>query len=97
MLFINTGQLENKLEAKLKKQEIVFDTAVFHFELTYDNKGFVEFTKAREARSLSVTFSNQNGFIICIPLGKNLPCQFVLAYSLRCFHSVSSLRLVQCP
>ena len=37
MLFINSGQIENKLEAKLKKQEIVFDTAVFHFELTFDN------------------------------------------------------------
>ena len=38
MLFINLGQIENKLEAKLKKQEIVFDTAVFHFELIFDNK-----------------------------------------------------------
>ena len=38
MLFINAGQIENKLEAKLKKQEIVFDTAVFHFELLFDNK-----------------------------------------------------------
>ena len=38
MLFINSGQIENKLEAKLKKQEIVFDTAVFHFELTFDNQ-----------------------------------------------------------
>merc|ERR1719187_2334568 len=49
-LFINTGQLDNKLDAKLKKQEIVFDTAVFHFELTYDNKGFVEYQKALESR-----------------------------------------------
>lgn len=38
MLFLNLGQIDNKLEAKLKKQEIVFDTAVFHFELTFDNK-----------------------------------------------------------
>ena len=38
MLFINAGQIENKLEAKLKKQEIVFDTAVFHFELIFDNR-----------------------------------------------------------
>ena len=38
MLFINAGQIDNKLEAKLKKQEIVFDTAVFHFELLFDNK-----------------------------------------------------------
>merc|ERR1719357_475620 len=50
MLFVNTGQLDNKLDAKLKKQEIVFDTAVFHFELTYDNKGFVEYQKALESR-----------------------------------------------
>jgi len=52
-LFINTGQLDNKLDAKLKKQEIVFDTAVFHFELTYDNKGFVEYQKALESRKES--------------------------------------------
>merc|ERR1719244_175464 len=50
LLFVNTGQLDNKLDAKLKKQEIVFDTAVFHFELTYDNKGFVEYQKALESR-----------------------------------------------
>merc|ERR1719495_741961 len=49
-LFINTGQLDNKLDAKLKKQEIVFDTAVFYFELTYDNRGFVEYQKALESR-----------------------------------------------
>merc|ERR1719167_1709993 len=49
-LFINTGQLDNKLDAKLKKQEIVFDTAVFYFELTYDNRGFVEYQKALEER-----------------------------------------------
>merc|ERR1719312_601473 len=53
MLFVNTGQLDNKLDAKLKKQEIVFDTAVFHFELTYDNKGFVEYQKALESRKES--------------------------------------------
>ena len=38
MLFQNTGQFDNKLDAKLKKQEIVFDTAVFHFELHFENK-----------------------------------------------------------
>ena len=31
-------------------QEIVFDTAVFHYELTYDNKGFLEHQKALESR-----------------------------------------------
>merc|ERR1719495_39464 len=50
LLFVNTGQLDNKLDAKLKKQEIVFDTAVFYFELTYDNRGFVEYQKALESR-----------------------------------------------
>ena len=45
MLFINSGQIENKLEAKLKKQEIVFDTAVFHFELQFDNKVLESFRK----------------------------------------------------
>ena len=57
MLFVNTGQLDNKLDAKLKKQEIVFDTAVFHFELTYDNKGFVEYQKALESRYTCLEFS----------------------------------------
>ena len=28
----------------------MFDTAVFHFELSYDNKGFVEHQKALESR-----------------------------------------------
>ena len=38
MLFLNAGQVNNKLEAKLKKQEIVFDTAVFTFELLFENQ-----------------------------------------------------------
>merc|ERR1719461_1750845 len=50
MLFINSGQIENKLEAKLKKQEIVFDTAVFHFELTFDNQGYTQHVAALEGR-----------------------------------------------
>merc|ERR1719228_2371712 len=50
MLFINSGQIENKLEAKLKKQEIVFDTAVFHFELTFDNQGYTQHIAALEGR-----------------------------------------------
>ena len=70
MLFINTGQLENKLDAKLKKQEIVFDTAVFHYELTYDNKGFVEYTKALESRCISEIFTNQPDFVMLITFRK---------------------------
>ena len=50
MLFINAGQLDNKLEAKLKKQEIVFDTAVFHFELKFNNIAYTDFLKAKESR-----------------------------------------------
>ena len=50
MLFHHTGQFENKLDCKLKKQEIVFDTAVFHYELTYTNNGWLEFKKAMEER-----------------------------------------------
>ena len=50
MLFIHTKQFENKLDCKLKKQEIVFDTAVFHYELTYTNNGWLEFKKAMEER-----------------------------------------------
>ncbi|XP_023339626.1 soluble guanylate cyclase 88E [Eurytemora carolleeae] len=53
MLFRNTGQLDNKLEAKLLKQEIVFDTAVFHFELTFKNNGYQEYLQAKETRSIS--------------------------------------------
>ena len=90
MLFINTGQLDNKLDAKLKKQEIVFDTAVFHFELTYDNKGFVEYQKALESRYIYLEI--QNCFIPS--LGKKHPCQSELGFSLKCFHSVFCLRFV---
>merc|ERR1719219_3289832 len=50
MLFTHTKQFENKLDCKLKKQEIVFDTAVFHYELTFQNHGFVEHRKALEER-----------------------------------------------
>merc|ERR1719219_733338 len=50
MLFHHTKQFENKLDCKLKKQEIVFDTAVFHYELTFQNHGFVEYIKALEER-----------------------------------------------
>ena len=50
MLFQHTKQFENKLDCKLKKQEIVFDTAVFHYELTYTNNGFIEYKKALEER-----------------------------------------------
>ena len=41
---------DKKLECKLKKQEIVFDTAVFTYELTFDNQDFVDYKKALEAR-----------------------------------------------
>lgn len=50
MLFQHTKQFDNKLDCKLKKQEIVFDTAVFHYELTFQNNGFLEFRKAMEER-----------------------------------------------
>ena len=50
MLFHHTKQFDNKLDCKLKKQEIVFDTAVFHYELTYTNNGWLEFKKALEER-----------------------------------------------
>ena len=38
LLFTNRGTLDKKLECKLKKQEIVFDTAVFTYELLFDNQ-----------------------------------------------------------
>ena len=50
LLFINAGEVTNKLEAKLKKQEIVFDTAVFHFELQFANVGYTAHLKAAESR-----------------------------------------------
>ena len=53
MLFTHTKQFDNKLDCKLKKQEIVFDTAVFHYELTFQNHGYVEYRKALEERSVS--------------------------------------------
>ena len=36
---MSTGRVTEKCEVALKKQEIVFDTAVFTFELNYENKG----------------------------------------------------------
>merc|ERR1719309_897974 len=50
LLFLNAGDVSNKLEAKLKKQEIVFDTAVFHFELKFNNQAYVDFLAAKESR-----------------------------------------------
>ena len=50
VLFLNAGDVTNKLEAKLKKQEIVFDTAVFHFELTFNNKAYTDYLAAKESR-----------------------------------------------
>ena len=38
LLFQNRGQPDKKLDCKLKKQEIVFDTAVFTYELLFDNQ-----------------------------------------------------------
>lgn len=56
MLFLHTKQFDNKLDCKLKKQEIVFDTAVFHYELTFTNNGYVEYKKALEERCISRKF-----------------------------------------
>ena len=50
LLFMKAGRMTDKVDAKLKKQEIVFDTAVFHYELTFQNHGFVEYMKALEER-----------------------------------------------
>ena len=47
---MNAGDVSNKLEAKLKKQEIVFDTAVFHFELKFNNKAYTDYLAAKESR-----------------------------------------------
>ena len=38
LLFQNRGFPDRKLDCKLKKQEIVFDTAVFTYELLFDNQ-----------------------------------------------------------
>ena len=38
------------MECKLKKQEIVFDTAVFTYELLFENNDFIEYKKAVESR-----------------------------------------------
>merc|ERR1719410_2133200 len=50
MLFQDRGHPEKKLECKLKKQEIVFDTAVFTYELLFENNDFTEYKKALESR-----------------------------------------------
>ena len=50
MIFHNQGHPEKKLDCKLKKQEIVFDTAVFTYELTFDNTDYTDFLKAIESR-----------------------------------------------
>ena len=53
MIFQNSGDMTNKLDAKLKKQEIVFDTAVFHFELTFDNKAYTQHLNLIENRRVT--------------------------------------------
>ena len=58
MLFINAGQIENKLDVKLKKQEIVFDTAVFHFELIFDNK-----VRSNSYQSFNISYSTSSCFL----------------------------------
>jgi len=39
-----------KLEMEMKKQEVVFDTVVSTFEMRFENKGYLDFKKALEAR-----------------------------------------------
>merc|ERR1711936_31976 len=39
MLFIASARMTDKL----KRQEIVFDTAVFHFDLEFNNQGYSQF------------------------------------------------------
>ena len=88
MLFINQGHPERKLDIKLKKQEIVFDTAVFTYELTFDNTDYTLFLKAIEARYL-----NQSHFVNqFIGTGKIHPCLSEQAFSLTCSHFAFSLR-----
>ena len=65
MLFIHTKQFENKLDCKLKKQEIVFDTAVFHYELTFTNHGYVEYKKALEDHFLEIN-SREDNSLYCL-------------------------------
>ena len=38
------------MECKLKKQEIVFDTAVFTYELLFENNDYIDYKKAIESR-----------------------------------------------
>ena len=51
LLFMKAGRMTDKVDAKLKKQEIVFDTAVFHFELEFDNQGYQKFLDALAERT----------------------------------------------
>ena len=41
----------SRIQHSFPVQEIVFDTAVFTYELTYDNKSFLEAQAAKEGRS----------------------------------------------
>merc|ERR1719394_1508446 len=50
LIFNQQGHPEKKLDCKLKKQEIVFDTAVFTYELLFENADFIEYKKAIESR-----------------------------------------------
>ena len=92
MLFHHTKQFDNKLDCKLKKQEIVFDTAVFHYELTYTNNGWLEFKKALEERY------KQNWILVkltnTLSAEKIHPCQSELVFSSTCSHFVFFLRSV---
>ena len=51
LLFMKAGRMTDKVDAKLKKQEIVFDTAVFHFELEFDNQGYQKYLEELASRT----------------------------------------------
>lgn len=91
MIFQNSGDMTNKLDAKLKKQEIVFDTAVFHFELTFDNKAYTQHLNLIENRRVP----SQQISVLCLTrhvVGRRLLCPSGPQFSLKCSLSVSFLR-----
>ncbi len=42
-----------RIEIALKKQEVVFDTVICHFELQFDNSAYTNWTKAISMRKES--------------------------------------------
>jgi hypothetical protein len=55
-----------KVDIKLKKQEVVFDTVICSFDLAFDNAAFRDWQVCRLEARLHVTIQLQNVVMFCV-------------------------------